>query len=100
MKRLAWLAVGLIAAAKVFDLLPFSYYQPYNYWLTSPNLVANRTAITLLFPAGCDAWKRRSSAPCSIRSIPCGWFWLWRRRDSSDPLPVANPALANVPCAN
>ncbi len=148
MKRLTWLAVALLVAAKLFDSQPFSYYQPYNYWLTSPNLVANRTAIALLFLAGCYAWERRGGVRgagwvgrLGQASLVVYWVhievvygplfsslqhsldplrmvlavavllaamlalavakarWSWRRRDGFDPLPSANPALANVPCA-
>lgn len=56
-----WLVLGalvLIVAARFFDSLPYTYYQPYNYWLTSPNLVANRTAIALLVLAVSYGWSR------------------------------------------
>jgi uncharacterized membrane protein len=58
MQWLVLLALVLIVAAGFFDSLPYSYYQPYNYWLTSPNLVADRTAVALLVLAASYGWTR------------------------------------------
>lgn len=57
MQWLVLLALLLIVLARLFDTLPYTYYQPYNYWLTSPNLVANRTAMALLLLALSYGWS-------------------------------------------
>jgi uncharacterized membrane protein len=57
MQWLALVALVLIVVARLFDSLPYTYYQPYNYWLTSPNLVANRTALVLLTLVGSYGWS-------------------------------------------
>ncbi len=58
MQWLVLIALILIAAARFFDSLPYTYYRPYNYWVTSPNLVANRTAVALLVLAASYGWTR------------------------------------------
>jgi len=58
-----WLVLAaliLIVAARFFDSLAYTYYRPYNYWLTSPNLVANRTAVVLLLFASSYGWTALS----------------------------------------
>ena len=50
------IAVTLLIAARFFDSLPYTYYHPYDYWNTSPNLVANKTAIVLLLFAASYGW--------------------------------------------
>ena len=57
MQWLTLLAVVLIVLARLFDSLPYTYYRSYNYWLTSPNLVANRTAMALLILVGSYGWS-------------------------------------------
>jgi len=62
-RQMQWMvvvALVLLVAARFFDALPYSYYQPYNYWLTSPNLVANKTAVVLLLLAACYAWSHQT----------------------------------------
>jgi uncharacterized membrane protein len=58
MQGLVLLALVLMVAARFFDSLPYTYYRPYDYWLTSPNLVANRTAVALLVLAASYGWTR------------------------------------------
>jgi uncharacterized membrane protein len=50
------IALTLLIAARFFDALPYTYYHPYDYWNTSPNLVANKTAVVLLLFAASYAW--------------------------------------------
>jgi uncharacterized membrane protein len=57
MQWLTLVALVLIVVARLFDSLPYTYYQPYNYWLTSPNLVANRTAMGLLVLVASYGWS-------------------------------------------
>jgi fucose 4-O-acetylase-like acetyltransferase len=54
------LALLLLAAARFFDSIPYTYYHPYDYWNTSPNLVANKTAVVLLLFAACYGWTNLS----------------------------------------
>jgi len=51
-------AIALVVMARFFESTPYTYYQPYDYWLTSPNLVANRTAVVLLLLAFSYGWTR------------------------------------------
>jgi uncharacterized membrane protein len=50
------IALTLLIGARFFDSLPYTYYHPYDYWSTSPNLVANKTAVVLLLFAASYAW--------------------------------------------
>jgi len=68
MRWLVLVALGLIVAARFFDSLPYTYYQPYDYWLTSPNLVANRTALALLILAASYGWTKLAN--------PAAFSWI------------------------
>jgi len=74
-------ALTLLVAARFFDSIPFSYYQPYNYWLTSPNLVANRTAVVLLLLALSYGWTsvaapERFSWVCQMGRTSLLIYWV------------------------
>ncbi len=58
MQWLVLLALVLAVAARFFDYQPYTYYHPYDFWNTSPNLVANKTAVVLLLFVGCYAWSK------------------------------------------
>lgn len=81
-KIMFWLlpgGVSLVAASLFFDSLPVTYYEPYNYWLTSPNFFLLTLGFLMSLLSGCWFLEKKVIGRLELEETKLHWVAIFGR---------------------